>query len=301
LSMLAAAAATWSATARAQASKSSFDQWVAAFRARRAHVAYPTPRTHGYGQYQTRYGQFLSSSALSPNSTNSSGNTSIAASPTGASRPARRRRRNTRRSLPASRRTTGSTAGSCSGSGASNRPSAIRTCRRTTCAVIPALAALAWGEPRRRAYWEQELAQRTRHHRARLEHAEEMRGSWAGAMGHTQWMPEVWLNVGLDYDGTGGPRPSASPTTRSPARRNISSSAASIALAALGLRSARGWRDERRRAVTNLRKLAEGRVSAPTARRFRSPMHRQSFGCRCRADRRPARSDFYAVRSYNPR
>src|SRR6266436_6984546 len=34
LSMLAAAAATWSATARAQASKSSFDQWVAAFRAR---------------------------------------------------------------------------------------------------------------------------------------------------------------------------------------------------------------------------------------------------------------------------
>src|SRR5262249_56141147 len=34
LSMLAAAVATWSATARAQASKSSFDQWVAAFRAR---------------------------------------------------------------------------------------------------------------------------------------------------------------------------------------------------------------------------------------------------------------------------
>src|SRR5438132_13881959 len=34
LSMLAVAAATWSATARAQASQSSFDQWVAAFRAR---------------------------------------------------------------------------------------------------------------------------------------------------------------------------------------------------------------------------------------------------------------------------
>src|SRR5258708_14537540 len=32
--MLASAAATWSATARAQASKSSFDQWVAAFRPR---------------------------------------------------------------------------------------------------------------------------------------------------------------------------------------------------------------------------------------------------------------------------
>src|SRR6202000_962924 len=31
----------------------------------------------------------------------------------------------------------------------------------------------------------------------------EMRGSWAGAMGHTQWMPEVWLHVGIDYDGDG--------------------------------------------------------------------------------------------------
>src|SRR6476619_7047271 len=34
LSVLAAAMAAWSATARAQASKTSFDQWVAAFRAR---------------------------------------------------------------------------------------------------------------------------------------------------------------------------------------------------------------------------------------------------------------------------
>ena len=30
---------------------------------------------------------------------------------------------------------------------------------------------------------------------------ERLVGSWAGAMGHTQWMPEVWLNVGFDYDG----------------------------------------------------------------------------------------------------
>ena len=34
-----------------------------------------------------------------------------------------------------------------------------------------------------------------------------MVGSWAGAMGHTQWMPEVWLNVGLDYDGDGRVNP----------------------------------------------------------------------------------------------
>ena len=31
----------------------------------------------------------------------------------------------------------------------------------------------------------------------------EMNGSWAGAMGHTQWMPEVWLHIGVDYDGDG--------------------------------------------------------------------------------------------------
>ena len=30
-----------------------------------------------------------------------------------------------------------------------------------------------------------------------------MVGSWAGAMGHTQWMPKVWLHVEIDYDGDG--------------------------------------------------------------------------------------------------
>ncbi len=38
-----------------------------------------------------------------------------------------------------------------------------------------------------------------------------MRGSWAGAMGHTQWMPEVWLNVGIDYDGDGKVSPFGKP------------------------------------------------------------------------------------------
>ena len=32
---------------------------------------------------------------------------------------------------------------------------------------------------------------------------EEMVGSWAGAMGHTQWMPEVWLHIGIDYNHDG--------------------------------------------------------------------------------------------------
>jgi hypothetical protein len=38
-----------------------------------------------------------------------------------------------------------------------------------------------------------------------------MIGSWAGAMGHTQWMPEVWLNVGVDYDKDGRISPFGSP------------------------------------------------------------------------------------------
>src|SRR5882757_8750658 len=73
--------------------------------------------------------------------------------------------------------------------------------------IIPALAALAWGEPRRRAYWEQELLNALVIIERGWSTPEEMRGSWAGAMGHTQWMPEVWLNVGLDYDGDGRVNP----------------------------------------------------------------------------------------------
>jgi membrane-bound lytic murein transglycosylase B len=77
--------------------------------------------------------------------------------------------------------------------------------------VIPALAALAWGEPRRRAYWEQELINALRIIDRGWSTPAEMRGSWAGAMGHTQWMPEVWLNVGVDYDGDGRISPFGNP------------------------------------------------------------------------------------------
>ncbi len=77
--------------------------------------------------------------------------------------------------------------------------------------VFPSLAALAWGEPRRRAYWEKELLNALVIVERGWSTPEEMRGSWAGAMGHTQWMPEVWLNVGLDYDRDGRVSPFGSP------------------------------------------------------------------------------------------
>ncbi len=69
--------------------------------------------------------------------------------------------------------------------------------------VFPALAALAWGEPRRRAYWEKELLNALVIVERGWSNPTEMIGSWAGAMGHTQWMPEVWLNIGVDYDKDG--------------------------------------------------------------------------------------------------
>jgi lytic murein transglycosylase len=69
--------------------------------------------------------------------------------------------------------------------------------------VVPALAALAWGEPRRRPYWETELLNALLIIERGWGTPADMVGSWAGAMGHTQWMPEVWLNMGLDYNRDG--------------------------------------------------------------------------------------------------
>ena len=85
--------------------------------------------------------------------------------------------------------------------------------------VFPCLAALAWGEPRRRNYWETELVNALRIVERGWGNPAEMRGSWAGAMGHTQWMPEVWLNIGADYDGDGRANPFGQPGRR--ARRHL--------------------------------------------------------------------------------
>ena len=77
--------------------------------------------------------------------------------------------------------------------------------------VIPALAALAWGEPRRRAYWEAELLNALTIIDRGWSQPADMIGSWAGAMGHTQWMPEVWLRMGVDYDRDGRVSPFGKP------------------------------------------------------------------------------------------
>jgi len=69
--------------------------------------------------------------------------------------------------------------------------------------VIPSLATLAWAEPRRRSYWESELINALLIVQRGMSTPEQLIGSWAGAMGHTQWMPEVWLHMGIDYNGDG--------------------------------------------------------------------------------------------------
>ena len=69
--------------------------------------------------------------------------------------------------------------------------------------VVDSLATLAWGDARRRSYWEQELLNSLIIIGRGWSTPAEMIGSWAGAMGHTQWMPEVWLNMGVDFDGDG--------------------------------------------------------------------------------------------------
>jgi peptidoglycan lytic transglycosylase B len=77
--------------------------------------------------------------------------------------------------------------------------------------VIPALVALAWREPRRRRYWEAELLNALTIVDRGWAQPSDMIGSWAGAMGHTQWMPEVWLHMGVDFDRDGRVTPFGHP------------------------------------------------------------------------------------------
>ncbi len=68
--------------------------------------------------------------------------------------------------------------------------------------VFQALATLAW-EPRRASYFRGELFDAlTMVQRGHIE-ARSMTGSWAGAMGQTQFMPSSYLNYAVDFDGDG--------------------------------------------------------------------------------------------------
>ncbi|HYG27028.1 MAG TPA: lytic murein transglycosylase [Caulobacteraceae bacterium] len=68
--------------------------------------------------------------------------------------------------------------------------------------VIRALATLAW-EGRRRDWAEGELTAALRILTRGEATRSQLRGSWAGAMGHTQFMPSVFLSTAVDGNGDG--------------------------------------------------------------------------------------------------
>ncbi len=68
--------------------------------------------------------------------------------------------------------------------------------------VIEAVATLAW-EGRRGAFFREELMDSLKIVQAGDIAPEKMVGSWAGAMGQTQFMPDSFLRYAVDFDGDG--------------------------------------------------------------------------------------------------
>ncbi|CTQ55135.1 Membrane-bound lytic murein transglycosylase B precursor [Roseibium album] len=69
--------------------------------------------------------------------------------------------------------------------------------------VIQALATLAYAAPRRKSFWKKELVTALGIVQAGHVRFQDMEGSWAGAMGHTQFMPSSWKAYASDYTGDG--------------------------------------------------------------------------------------------------
>lgn len=69
--------------------------------------------------------------------------------------------------------------------------------------AIRSLATLACGDATRANYWRDELIAALRILAAGDATPERLTGSWAGALGHTQFMPSVFLKRAVDFDGDG--------------------------------------------------------------------------------------------------
>lgn len=97
--------------------------------------------------------------------------------------------------------------------------------------VLDALATLAC-DARRSDYFAGELVNALRIVDEGAISAERMQGSWAGAMGHTQFMPSVFLRYAVDYDGDG--------------RRDLWSSIPDALASAANFLRGIGWQPEQR-------------------------------------------------------
>jgi membrane-bound lytic murein transglycosylase B len=69
--------------------------------------------------------------------------------------------------------------------------------------IVRSLATLAAFEPRRPEFWRNELFAALRILQSGDTSAENMSGSWAGAMGHTQFMPSTYAVHAVDFDRDG--------------------------------------------------------------------------------------------------
>ncbi|WP_166141578.1 lytic murein transglycosylase [Methylosinus sp. RM1] len=121
--------------------------------------------------------------------------------------------------------------------------------------VVQSLATLVCEAPRRNDYFKGEFIAALRILQSGDIAPEEFMGSWAGAFGHTQFMPSTFLSTAVDLDGDG--------------RRNIASSAAdSLGSTANFLRKA-GWRPGLR---WGFEVSVPSGYSGPSGRTSRQPM-----------------------------
>lgn len=96
--------------------------------------------------------------------------------------------------------------------------------------VFDALATLSVGDGRRTAFWRGELLAALEIAQSGDVSPERMTGSWAGAMGHTQFMPSSYLAHAVDFDGD--------------RKRDIWGSAADALASTANFLKASGWRGD---------------------------------------------------------
>lgn len=96
--------------------------------------------------------------------------------------------------------------------------------------VPQALATLAYGDPKRQKFARKQLVAALQILQAGDITPERMVGSWAGAMGHTQFIPTSYLAYGVDMDGNG--------------RRDIWGSIPDALATAANLLKENGWRTD---------------------------------------------------------
>jgi membrane-bound lytic murein transglycosylase B len=128
--------------------------------------------------------------------------------------------------------------------------------------VIAALATLAW-DPRRATFFRNELFNALEIlNRGDIE-PEHMKGSWAGAMGQTQFMPSSYLKFAEDYDGDG--------------RRDIWSTPGDVFASIANYLKGHGWTPDETWG-------REVRVTPQVARRVVNDVARRNGSCRATRD-----------------